>query len=67
MCPRVQDDPEAKSQPFLVWFVSVLGVVTSCVLCAGVSRVLRDVKTTGRISCATENTYSLASVEVAIA
>ena len=37
--------------------VGVLGVVTSCVLCARVSRVLRDVKTTGRLSCATENTH----------
>ena len=39
--------------------VGVLGVVTSCVLCARVSRVLRDWKTTGRISGAIENTYSL--------
>ena len=38
--------------------VGVLGVVTSCLLCARVSRVLRDVKTTGRISCATDNTYT---------
>ena len=39
--------------------VGVLGVVTSCVLCARVSRVLRDVLlTTGCISCATENTYT---------
>ena len=38
--------------------VGVLGVVTSCVLCARVSRVLGDVKTTGRISCATDNTYT---------
>ena len=38
--------------------VVVLGVVTSCVLCARVSRVLRDVLTTGCISCATENTYT---------
>ena len=45
--------------PFLVWLLFVLGVVTSCVLCAReVSRVLRDVLTTGCISCATENTYT---------
>ena len=37
--------------------VGVVGVVTSCVLCARVSRVLRDVLTTGCIPCATENTY----------
>ena len=43
--------------------VGVLGVVTSCVLCARVSRVLRDVKTTGRVSCATENTYTSARLE----
>ena len=58
VCPRVQDDPEAKSQPFLVWLLLCFGVVTSCVLCARVSRVLRDVLTTGCISCATENTYT---------
>ena len=63
VCPRVQDDPEAKSQPFLLWLLVVLGVVTSCVLCARVSRVLRDVLTTGCISCATENTYTPARLE----
>ena len=39
--------------------VGVLGVF----LCARVSRVLRDVKTTGRVSCATENTYTPARLE----
>ena len=36
----------------------LVGVVASCVLCARVPRVLRDVLTTGCISCATENTYT---------
>ena len=58
VCPKVQDDPDAKSQPFLVLFKGVRGVVTSCVLCARVSRVLRVVLTTGCISCATEKTYT---------
>ena len=53
-CPRVQDDPVTKSQPLCVF----VGVVASCVLCARVPRVLRDVLTTGCISCATENTYA---------
>ena len=52
-CRRVQDGPVTKSQPLCV----LVGVVTSCVLCARVPRVLRDVLTTGCISCATENTY----------
>ena len=43
--------------------VGVLGVVTSCVLCARVSRVLKDVFKTGCISCATENTYITARLE----
>ena len=58
VCPRVQDDPEGKSQPFLVWLFLCFGVVTSCVLCARASRVLSDVLTTGCISCAPENTYT---------
>ena len=46
-CHRVQDDPVTKGQPLCV----LVGVVTSCVLCArGRGRVSR--------SCATENTYT---------
>ena len=56
VCPRVQDDPEAKG--LLAVVVGVLGVVTSCVLCARVSRVLRDAKTTRCIPCASESTYT---------
>ena len=47
-CHRVQDDLLTKSQPLCV----LVGVVTSCVLCARVrGRVSR--------SCATENTHTL--------
>ena len=56
VCPRVQDDPGAKKPTLLGVVVVVLGVVTSCVLCARVSRVLSDMFTTGCISCAPENT-----------
>ena len=65
VCPKVQDDLEAKSQPptLLGVDVGVLGGVTSCILCARISRVLRDVKTTGRISCATENSCTPARLE----
>ena len=52
VCHRVQSDSVAKRQPFCV----LLGVVTSCVLCACVrGRVSR--------SCATENTYTPARLE----
>ncbi len=52
VCHRVQDDSVAKREPFFV----LLGVVTSCVLCARVrGRVSR--------SCATENTYTPARLE----
>ena len=54
-CHRVQDDPGDK-EPTLV--CAGFGVVASCVLCARVPRVLKDMLTTGCISCATENTYS---------
>ena len=50
VCHRVQDASVAKREPFFV----LLGVVTSCVLCARVrGRVSR--------SCATENTYKMGS------
>ena len=39
------------------------GVVTSCVVCARVSRMLSDVLTTGCTSCAPENTYTSARLE----
>ena len=45
VCHRVQGDSV---------FCVLVGVVTSCVLCARVSRVSRDVITTGCSSCATE-------------
>ena len=53
----------ANPQPFFGVDVGVLGGVTSCILCARISRVLRDVKTTGRISCATENSCTPARLE----
>ena len=49
-----KDNPVTKSQPLCV----LVGVVASCVLCARVPRVLRDVLTTECNSCATENTYT---------
>ena len=53
VCHRDQDDFVAKRQPFFV----LVGVVTSCVLCARVrGRVSR--------SCATENTYKIHEKEV---
>ena len=52
VCHRVQGDSVAKRQPLCV----LVGVVTSCVLCARVrGRVSR--------SCATENTYTSARLE----
>ena len=52
VCHRVQSDSVAKRQPFCV----LVGVVTSCVLCACVrGRVSR--------SCATENTYTPARLD----
>ena len=44
-------------------FVGVVGVVTSCVPCARVPRVARDVIPIGCSSCATENTYTPARLE----
>ena len=52
-----QGDSVAKRQPFLSVVVGVVGIVTSCVPCARVPRVSRDVITTFCSSCATENTY----------
>ena len=46
VCHRVQGDSVAKRQPSLCVVVGVLGVVTSCVPCARVPRVSRDVLTT---------------------
>ena len=59
VCHRVQGDSEAKRQPLLCVVVGVLGVVTSCVLCARVPRGPKDVITNICCSCATENTYKI--------
>ena len=59
MCHGVHGDSVTKRLSLLCVAVGVLGVVTSCVPCARVPRVSRDVLTTGCSSCATENTYSI--------
>ena len=56
--PQSLGRPCGKAPTLLGVVVGVLGVVTSCVPCARVPPVSRDVLTTGCGSCATENTYT---------
>ena len=57
LCHRVQGDSVAKAPTLLCVVAGVVGVVTSCVPCARVPRVSRDVTTTGGSSCPNENTH----------